>query len=172
MLRFLISFIRAESAAYTTEYSLHKLLGLARCGVRPRGVYAISCSLPLCVFCVSQQFPMSQTNADIKFREQCLSESQKKKNTEQENTKIETQHTHTQATATSNWREGQKKQQGKMAMLPFGLPDPCYNLSCTQEERRIEGRLVGANNDAIAGVDIVIMWCCSLMCVVPLSCAC
>lgn len=80
-------------------------------------------------------------------------------------------HTHTQATG--DWREGQKEQQGKMAMLPFGLPDPCYNLSCTQEERRIGGgELVGANNDAIAGVDIVIMWCCSLMCVVPLSCAC
>lgn len=97
-------------------------------------------------------------------------ESKKQKSTEQENTKIETQHTHTQATG--DWREGQKEQQGKMAMLPFGLPDPCYNLSCTQEERRTEGRLVGANNDAIAGVDIVIMWCCSLMCVVPLSCAC
>lgn len=112
---------------------------------------------------------MSQANADIKFREQCLSESQKKKSREQENTKIETQHTQTHL---GDWREGQREQQGKMAMLPFGLPDPCYNLSCTQEKRRIEGRLVGANNDAIAGVDIVIMWCCSLMCVVPLSCAC
>lgn len=116
MLRFLISFIRAESAAYTTEYSLHKLLGLARCGVWPRGVYAISCSLPLCVFCVSQQFPMSQTNADIKFREQCLSESQKKKSREQENTKIETQHTHThrlqrQATGVRDKRSSRAKWQ-------------------------------------------------------------
>lgn len=167
MLRFLISFIRAESAAYTTEYSLHKLLGLARCGVWPRGVYAISCSLPLCVFCVSQQFPMSQTNADIKFREQCLSESQKKRAENRKTQKLKhNTHTHTPR------RQWTKEQQGKMAMLPFGLPDPCYNLSCTQEERRIGGKCVGANNDAIAGVDIVIMWCCSLMCVVPLSCAC
>lgn len=97
----------------------------------------------------------------------------KKKRAENRKTQKLKRNTHThRRKATGDWLEGQKEQQGKMAMLPFGLPDPCYNLSCTQEERRIEGKLRGANNDAIAGVDIVIMWCCSLMCVVPLSCAC
>lgn len=170
MLRFLISFIRAESAAYTTEYSLHKLLGLARCGVWPRGVYAISCSLPPSVCSVlASNFPWARPTLTLNLGSNVCQRVKKKEQRTGKHKNWNATHTHTHL---GDWREGQKEQQGKMAMLPFGLPDPCYNLSCTQEERRTEGRLVGANNDAIAGVDIVIMWCCSLMCVVPLSCAC
>lgn len=130
MLRSLISFIRAESAAYTTEYSvLVTEVSLHGVGC-DHAAYTRLRAFPLCVFCVSQQFPMSQANADIKFREQCLSESQKKEQN-RKSQKLK-RNTHTQATAIGDWREGQKEQHGKMAMLPFGLPDPCYNLSCTQ----------------------------------------
>lgn len=137
MLRSLISFIRAESAAYTTEYSVlvtEVTLHGVGCGY---AAYTRSRASPLCVFCVSQQFPMSQANADIKFREQCLSESQKKEQNRKTQKLKRNTHTQATATATGDWREGQKEQRGKMAMLAFGLPDPCYNLSCTQkgEER-------------------------------------
>lgn len=148
----------------STRYSLHKLLCHA--------AYTRSRAFPLCVFCASQQFPMSQANADIKFREQCLSESQKKHRAERENTKIETQHTHTH-TGNSRQAWGTKAaawQNGNVA-IRVAWPLLQFKLHAGRKGNR-GGKLAGANNDAIAGVDIVIMWCCSLMCVVPLSCAC
>lgn len=144
MLRSLISFIRAESAAYTTQYSRlvtaakkrHQLCTLWGATTRRiRDLCAARSAL-------ASNFPWAragQANADIKFREHCLSESQKKKKQSRKTQKLKrnTHRRQTRQTEREGERdrgrrreaEGQKEQQSKMAKLPFGLPDPSYNFS-------------------------------------------